>query len=164
MASVFKVFAAVSGAMVLMASVVSADPLPESEIRAAMATAERMLVESGVNGAGYSATPLPQVERVSPSHINIQGNDGAYVDGKIYISESAIADCQGLILLHEIVHDATIKLGLFKAVPNDRIRDMIEALADQMTETAAQDPYRPGCVTHRNREISSAELISLAMN
>ena len=163
MASVFRAIAAICGAIVLLSASACADPLPESEIRAAMATVERMLLDSGVNVAGYSATPVPHVERVSPAHIYMQGNDGAYVGGRIYISESAIADCRGLILLHEIVHDATVKLGLFKAVPNDRIRDLIEALADQVTEAAAQNPYRPGCVTHRNRDISTAELVNLAM-
>ena len=127
-----------------------------------MTQAEELLLRTGVAVVGYSSTDAPRVETVSRSHVMLFGNDGAFVAGHIYLNEDAIRDCQGLNLLHEMVHDATMKFRLFRTVSNAQVREMIEALADQVTAMAAENPYRPRCVTQRHFDISGAELASLA--
>ena len=139
-----------------------AEPLAEQTVRQAMAQAETLMLEQGINVKGYAQTTPPVTERVTPSHIYLQGNDGAFVDGRIYLNASAIADCQSLNLLHEIVHDATVKFRLFQRTPNHAVRALIEALADRIASAAALDPYRPGCLPRRRFEFSTAELASLA--
>ena len=140
-----------------------ADELSQNEIKSVMAHAEILLGQSGINVVGYKDSPPPKVELVSSEHIFLQGNDGAYVAGRIYLNSDGIPGCRDLNLLHETVHDATIRFGLFKTVNNAEIRRMIEALADEIIQTAAENPYRPGCVTHRRVDISTAELVSLAV-
>lgn len=142
---------------------INASELPEPAIRSVMAQAEDLLTRSGVRVVGYKDAAPPTVELVPPDHIFLRGNDGAYVAGRIYLNAKAIEDCQGLNLLHEIVHDVTVRYELFKSVSNAQVRRLIEALADEITEAAAESPYRPGCVTHRHVDISKADLVSLAM-
>ncbi len=149
-------------ALALLASPALAEPLAEQAVRQAMAQAETLMLEQGINVSGYAQTIPPLTERVAPSHLYLQGNDGAFVDGRIYLNASAITGCQSLNLLHEIVHDATVKFRLFKRAPNHEVRALIEALADQFASAAAQDPYRPGCLPRRHFEISTTELASLA--
>ncbi|MEQ1754825.1 MAG: hypothetical protein ABL973_11910 [Micropepsaceae bacterium] len=139
-----------------------ADEVPEPVVKAVMAQTEELLLRSGVDVVGYASTQAPRVETVSRSHVMLFGNDGAFVLGHIYLNGDAILDCQKLNLLHEMVHDATLKFRLFRTVSNGDVRTMVEALADQVTEMAAESPYRPGCVTQRHFGISGAELVSLA--
>lgn len=141
-----------------------AEQLAQSDVQSAMRRVETALTELGVNVPGYGASAPPEAVRAPANHPYLRGNDGGYVAGKIYVSEEAIEDCVELTLVHELVHDATAKYRLFAAVPNERLRDMLEALADRVTEAAAEDPYRPGCLPHRSFEISSLDLASLAMS
>ena len=144
------------------AATASADQIPEPVVRAVMDQAEILLGEAGVNVSGYAHTSAPRVDMVAASHVLLLGNDGAFLPGRIYLNRDGIDDCQHLNLLHEVVHDATVKYHLFRTVSNMEVRAMMEALADQITEMAAQKPYRPGCVTQRHFDISRAELVSLA--
>jgi hypothetical protein len=128
-----------------------------------MAIVEVLLAEQDIDVSGYAGTTPPAVERVAGSHEYLQGNDGGYVDGRIYLNDEVIADCLRLTLVHELVHDATVKHRLFAAVPNDRIRDIFEALADTVTAAAAVEPYRPGCLPQRPILLGSADLASLAL-
>lgn len=140
----------------------AADDVPEPIVRAVMGQAESLLIQAGVNVSGYAQTKAPRVDLVAGTHALLLGNDGAFMSGRIYLNRDGIYDCQHLSLLHEVVHDATVKYRLFRTVPNGQVRLMMEALADQITETAAEKPYRPGCVTQRHFSISTAELVSLA--
>ena len=128
-----------------------------------MTRVEALLRDEGVNVAGYAQSALPAVEFVNASHPYLQGKDGGYVAGHVYINEDAIEACVALIVLHELVHDATVKHRLFASVPNGEIKATIEALADAITEAAAEEPYRPGCLAHRDFALSQTELASLAM-
>lgn len=139
-----------------------AAPLPEFEVRSAMLRVEALLAQFGIDVAGYGQSQVPQAETVSPDHPYIQGNDGGYVDGHVYINDEALSACVGLTLVHELVHDATLKQRLFATVSNDRVEDMFEALADAITQIAAQDPYLPGCLPRRHFSIDRDELVSLA--
>lgn len=132
------------------------------DVRPAMARVEALLTSVGVDVAGYAATEPPAVERSPANHPYLQGNDGGYVPGRIYINEDALEDCLDLTLIHEMVHDASMKFKLFATAPNNRIRDLYEALADAVTFAAAEDPYRPGCLPNRRFEISSLDLPALA--
>ena len=141
----------------------NAAPISPETIRTAMRDVEVRLSARGVEVKGYDASRLPEVEIVPPTHIYLQGNDGGYVDGRIFLSETVNADCMGLALVHELVHDASVKYRLFPHVGNGEIRDMFEALADLVTADAAQDPYRPGCLPDRDFGIAIADLAKLAM-
>lgn len=138
------------------------DLRPSADVRHAMARVEALLRQVGIDVSGYAASAPPTVERSPANHPYLQGNDGGYVPGRIYISEDAIEDCLDLTLIHELVHDASTKFRLFAAAPNDRVRDLFEALADAVTSAAAEDPYRPGCLPSRRFDISSLDLPSLA--
>ncbi len=147
---------------VLTVRAAGAAPLTGQAVRQAMALAESLMLERGFSVSGYGQTTPPLADHVEPSHIYLQGNDGAFVDGRIYLNTDAIEACHSLILLHELVHDATVKFRLFRGVPNQSVHEAIEALADQITSAAAQEPYRPRCLPKRRFEFSTAELASLA--
>ena len=140
-----------------------AEPVPEPVVREAMIRVEALLLQHGISVQGYSQTGAPVVETVPGTHMYLQGQDGAFVAGRIYISADAISACRSLTLVHEIVHDASMKYRLFAGVPDHNVRDMFEALADTITEAAATDPWRPGCLPHRKSGISRSELASLAL-
>jgi hypothetical protein len=139
-----------------------AEPLPDIEVRIAMWQVETLLADLGVDVAGYAQTAAPQAEFAPSDHPYLQGNDGGYVDGRIYINGEAIEDCRGLTLVHELVHDATVKYRLFSSVPNEHVRDMFEALADAVTAIAAEEPYLPGCLPRRRFAASGTDLVALA--
>jgi hypothetical protein len=139
-----------------------AAPFSEPAVRQAMQRTETLMRESGISVPGYSHSLPPQTESVAASHIYLQGNDGAFVAGRIYLNADAIEACRDLTLLHELVHDATVKYRLFQSVPNHAVRNVIEALADRIAGAAALDPYRPGCLPKRRFEYSTAELAGLA--
>jgi hypothetical protein len=158
------VHAAVAAIALLAASCANAgDLLDPLQIRDTMARVETLLHEHGVNVAGYAASAPPTIEFAHPSHAYLQGSDGGFADGRIYVSNEAIEACVDLIVLHELVHDATIKHRLFAAVPNERVKDAIEALADAITAAAAETPYRPGCLPRRHFAWGRTELAKLAM-
>lgn len=144
------------------AQVATATALDESQVRAVMHRAETLLRESGIDVSGYAAGASPQVMIVPTTHVFLQGNDGAWIAGRIYLNEDSVEACQDLTLLHEIVHDATVRHRLFRSVSNNEIRDMIEALADEITYAAAQSPWRPRCLPTREFNVSATELASLA--
>jgi hypothetical protein len=127
-----------------------------------MIRVEALLQNEGVSVAGYAGSDMPAVEFVNASHPYLQGRDGGYIAGHVYVNEGAITACLDLIVLHELVHDATVKYRLFASVPNDQLKDTIEALADAATGAAAQEPYRPGCLPHRRFAVSRTELAALA--
>jgi len=141
----------------------TASALDDSHVRAVMLRAETLLGASGIEVTGYAAGALPQVMVVPATHVFLQGNDGAWIAGRIYLNEDAAEACQDLTLLHEIVHDATVRHRLFRSVSNSEIRDMIEALADEITHAAAQTPWRPRCLPTREFSVPTAELASLAL-
>jgi hypothetical protein len=143
--------------------VASASALDDRQVRTVMLRAETLLRESGIDVAGYAEGALPQVMVVPSTHVFLQGNDGAWIAGRIYLNEDAAEACQDLTLLHEIVHDATVRHRLFRSVSNSEIRDMIEALADEITHAAAQSPWRPRCLPTREFSVPTAELASLAL-
>lgn len=145
-----------------LSSIAGAAPVSTDTVREAMVIVEGLLARQDINVGGYAGTAPPAVERVAASHEYLQGNDGGYVDGRIYLNDEAMADCQHLTLIHELVHDATVKHRLFADVPNSKIRDVLEALADVVTATAAEDPYLPGCLPNRPILVSAADLASLA--
>jgi hypothetical protein len=145
------------------APVASASALDDAQVRTVMLRAETLLRASGIEVQGYAAGASPQVMIVPASHVFLQGNDGAWIAGRIYINEDAAEACQDLTLLHEIVHDATVRHRLFRSVSNSEIRDMIEALADEITHTAAQSPWRPRCLPTHEFSVPTAELASLAL-
>jgi hypothetical protein len=128
-----------------------------------MARVEALMRGQGIDVAGYAASPPPQLEFVSASHPYLQGNDGGYAGGIVYVSDARIEACTDLILVHELVHDATVKHRLFASVPVGELKDAIEALADAVTEAASQSPYRPGCLPHRRFAWETQELAKLAM-
>ncbi|MCE9520804.1 MAG: hypothetical protein K8S25_00045 [Alphaproteobacteria bacterium] len=127
-----------------------------------MTRVEAFMTELGIDVSGYARTREPAVEIVSADHIYLQGNDGAYVDGQVFISEKANADCLALTLVHELAHDATAKYGLFPTIANSELRDAFEYLADTITEAAAQDPYLPGCLPKRHFSFDRAHLVAHA--
>jgi hypothetical protein len=133
------------------------------ELRAAMAKVEALLLERGIVVEGYGRTAPPEVSEVDRAHVFLQGNAGAYIDGRIYLSDAQPADCKPVTLIHELVHDATVKYRLFASVPNARVKMMLEALADDVTAAAAQSPYRPGCLPARTHAVPMADLALLAM-
>ena len=140
-----------------------ASALDDSQIRSVMLRAETLLRASGIEIPGYAAGIPPQVMVVPSTHVFLQGNDGAWIAGRIYLNEDAAEACQDLTLLHEIVHDATVRHRLFRSVANSEIRDMIEALADEITHAAAQSPWRPRCLPTREFSVPTSELASLAL-
>lgn len=137
-------------------------PVSANTVREAMAVVESLLTQHGIDVRGYARTPPPNVERVDASHQYLQGNDGGYIDGRIYLNDAVIEDCLHLTLVHELVHDVSVKHRLFADVPNAKIRDVLEALADVVTAAAAEDPYLPGCLPNRRILVSAADLASLA--
>lgn len=137
-------------------------PLAAGTVREAMLVVESLLARQDISVSGYAWTEPPRVERVPSSHEYLQGNDGGYVDGRIYLNDEVMVDCLHLTLVHELVHDATMKHRLFADVPNARIREVLEAVADVVTAKAAQDPYRPGCLPKRRILLGAADLASLA--
>ena len=132
------------------------------QVREAMAKVEFLLAQQNIDVRGYALTAPPIVERVVPSHEYLQGNDGGYVDGRIYLNGETMSECEPLTLIHELVHDATVKHRLFADVSNSDIRDVLEALADVVTAAAAEEPYLPGCLPKRRILVSEADLASLA--
>lgn len=143
--------------------VTSASALDDSQVRTVMLRAETLLRESGIEVPGYAEGASPQIMVVPATHVFLQGNDGAWIAGRIYLNEDTAEACQDLTLLHEIVHDATVRHRLFRSVSNSEIRDMIEALADEITHAAAQSPWRPRCLPTREFSVPTAELASLAL-
>ncbi|MEQ1864030.1 MAG: hypothetical protein ABL996_05195 [Micropepsaceae bacterium] len=132
------------------------------QVREAMAKVEILLARQNIDVRGYAGTEPPIVERVAASHEYLQGNDGGYVDGRIYLNGESMSECEPLTLIHELVHDATVKHRLFADVSNSDIRDVLEALADMVTAAAAEEPYLPGCLPNRHILVSAADLASLA--
>lgn len=139
-----------------------AEPLYEHNVRAAMANVETLLRNRGIDVSGYREGDAPPVELVLASHPYLQGSDGGYVDGRVYLNGEAMATCTDLTLVHELVHDVSIKHRLFASVGNQEIRSTLEALADEVTADAAQEPYRPGCLPHRRFVYDGGELARLA--
>jgi hypothetical protein len=133
------------------------------DLRALMARVEQLLSAQGISVPGYAQSDAPTLAFVSASHPYLQGSDGGFADARVYVNEDAIEACVDLIVVHELVHDATIKHRLFAAVPNAKVKNALEALADAVTEAAADDPYRPGCLPHRRFAYSGQELARLAM-
>lgn len=148
-------------ALLVAACAAHADDAPD--VADAMARVEALMKRQGIDVAGYAASPPPQLEFVSASHPYLQGNDGGYAGGIVYVSDARIQACTDLILVHELVHDATVKRRLFASVPLGELKDAIEALADAVTEAASQSPYRPGCLPHRRFAWGSEDLAQLAM-
>ncbi|NOT39445.1 MAG: hypothetical protein HOP13_03030 [Alphaproteobacteria bacterium] len=133
------------------------------DLRDTMVRVEALMKGQGVDVAGYATRTPPALEFVNASHPYLQGNDGGYAGGIVYVSNDRIEACTDLILIHELVHDATIKHRLFAAVPLRDLKAAIEALADAVTNAAAENPYRPGCLPHRHFAWESQELAQLAM-
>ena len=138
-----------------------ANPLSPVEVRASMVRVEALLADLGIDVPGYAQSDVPAAELAPPDHPYLQGNDGGFADGQIYINDEAIADCRDLTLVHELVHDASVKYRLFPTVPNDLVRDMFEALADAVTAIAAEEPYLPGCLPDRRFRTTPAEMAGL---
>jgi len=138
-----------------------AESLSPMEVRASMARVETLLADLGIDVSGYAQGAVPQAEMAPPDHPYLQGSDGGYADGRVFINEEAIADCRDLTLVHELVHDASVKYRLFPMVPNVFVRDVFEALADAVTAIAAEDPYLPGCLPNRRFRIAPAEWAGL---
>ena len=157
-----RVFAAAVLVVAALAAPASAGELPAADVKAAMLRVEQTLAVLGVDVAGYASGEAPASEFAPADHPYLQGNDAAFADGRVYLNKDAIEDCRELMLIHELVHDVTVKRRLFATVPNARIRDLLEALADAVVEEAAAEPYRPGCITHRSFGVSIAELARLA--
>ena len=147
--------------LTVVAPSVKADSLSPVEVQISMARVEILLADLGIDVPGYAQSDIPAAELAPPSHPYLQGNDGGFAGGQIYINNEAIAGCRDLTLVHELVHDASVKYRLFPAVPNDLVRDMFEALADAVTAIAAEDPYLPGCLPDRRFRTSPAELAGL---
>jgi len=127
-----------------------------------MAGVEALLARHGIEVAGYAATRAPEIESVPSTHAYLQGNDGGYVDGRIYLNEEINEDCIAVVIVHELVHDASVKYRLFAGVPNAEIKSVLEALADTITAAASEDPFRPGCVRSRRLALGAADLAKLA--
>lgn len=134
-----------------------------ADLRGAMARVEALMAEHGVDVEGYASSAAPVLEFVAPAHPYLQGNDGGYAGGVVYVSDARIEACTDLILIHELVHDATVKHRLFAAVPLRELKDAIEALADAVTAAAAEEPYRPGCLPRRHFAWGTTDLAKLAM-
>lgn len=133
------------------------------DLRDTMARVEALMKGQGIDVTGYGASTAPALEFVTASHPYLQRNDGGYAGGTVYFSQARIEACTDLILIHELVHDATVKHRLFASVPLGELKDAIEALADAVTEAAAESPYRPGCLPHRHFAWEGPELAQLAM-
>jgi hypothetical protein len=146
-------------AAVALAAVAHAE---EVDLPAAMARVEALMKAQGIDVATYAETTPPALEFVNASHPYLQGNDGGYAGRIVYLNEARIEDCTDLILIHELVHDATVKHRLFASVPLSDLKDAVEALADAVTEAAALEPYRPGCLPHRRFAWNAPELAKLA--
>ncbi len=162
MASLFCRSAAAVALWASFGAIAHAEPLPSQKVRVAMAGVEALLVRQGINVAGYADSAPPPVELVPSSDPSLQGNDGGYVDGRIYLNGDGMAECADLTLLHELVHDVTVKHRLFTNVSNADVRTAFEALADSVTAAAADEPYRPGCLPHRRFEVDTASLAAMA--
>jgi len=148
-------------ALLLCAGAAGADE--RFDLRDAMARVEALMKGQGVDVAGYAASAAPKLEFVNAAHPYLQGNDGGYAGGVVYVSAERIDACTDLILIHELVHDATVKHRLFASVPLGELKGAIEALADAVTAAASQEPYRPGCLPHRRFAWGTEELAKLAM-
>ena len=131
-------------------------------LRDTMARVEALMKGQGIDVPGYAASQPPTLEFVSASHPYLQGNDGGYASGHVYVRDDAIEGCTELIVIHELVHDATVKHRLFAAVPLEHLKAAIEALADSVTAAAAVEPYRPGCLPTRQFAWNAPELAKLA--
>lgn len=149
------------GTAVALATPAASEPLPVSDVKAAMSRVEAALARLGIPVTGYAQTEPPPAEIAPSDHLYLQGSDGGYAGGRIYVNSEAIADCLDLTLVHELVHDATVKFRLLASVPNNRIKNAFEALADAVTAAAAEEPYRPGCLPDRHIEISVLDLPAL---
>ena len=132
-------------------------------LRDTMIRVEALMKAQGVDVEGYAASAAPVLEFVSAAHPYVQGNDGGYAGGTVYINNERIEACTDLILIHELVHDATFKHRLFASVPLSELKDAIEALADAVTAAAAEEPARPGCLPHRRFAWGTKELAKLAL-
>ena len=150
--------------MVLLAFACAANADERVDLPGTMARVEALLKGQGIDVAGYAQTPPPTLEFVSAAHPYLQGNDGGYAGGHVYVSEARIEACTDLILIHELVHDATVKHRLFASVPLKHLKAAIEALADSVTAAAAETPYRPGCLPHRQFAWEPPELAKLALS
>ncbi len=155
-----RVFGAIV-ALVIGACAAHADE--RVDLPATMARVEALMKGQGVDVSGYAQTPPPTLEFVSASHLYLQGNEGGYAGGHVYVSTDAIEACTDLIVIHELVHDATVKHRLFASVPLENLKAAVEALADSVTEAAAQSPYRPGCLAARHFAWKAPELAKLAL-
>jgi hypothetical protein len=145
-----------------VATAAAAAPVSDADVRAAMQRTEALMGALGIDVSGYARSPLPPVELVPAGHPYVQGNDGGYVAGHVYLNREGAPACTDLALLHELVHDATVKHDLFAHVSNDKVRDMFEALADAVTAIAAEEPYRPGCLPRRAFDVDTPTLVALA--
>jgi hypothetical protein len=139
-----------------------AESLVVHDVRLAMTHVETLLVRQGIDVTGYAATQPPQVAIVPPSDPVLRGNDGGYVNGRVYVNAEAAPACGDLVLVHELVHDVTVKHRLFTKVSNAEVRDAVEALADSVTAAAADEPYRPGCLPRRRFGLDAATLAAMA--
>jgi hypothetical protein len=157
-----RTFAIAAMTIAVFAAPAQTEELPRAEVKAAMLRVERTLSAMGIEVAGYAAGDAPVSELAAPDHPYLQGNDGGYVDGRVYISTDAIEDCRELTLIHELVHDATVRRRLFATAPDARVKDLLEALADAVVAASAEEPYRPGCLPRRTFETATAELVQLA--
>ncbi len=151
------------GAIMVLLTFACTANADELDLGATMARVEALMKGQGVDVSGYAQTPPPTLEFVSASHLYLQGNDGGYAGGIVYVSTDAIEACTDLILIHELVHDATVKHRLFASVPLENLKAAVEALADSVTAAAAIQPYRPGCLPRRQYAWKAPELAKLAL-
>jgi hypothetical protein len=149
-------------ALVVLLAPLRAEPIAPGEVKTAMARVEAILAAMNIRVSGYAAGEAPAAELAPAEHLDLQGNDGGYVDGRVYVSEQSIEACRDLTLVHELVHDATVKHRLFASLANAELRPAMEALADAVTARAAEDPYRPGCLPNRALALANTELAKLA--
>ncbi|MFM9864186.1 MAG: hypothetical protein ACKVRO_11320 [Micropepsaceae bacterium] len=158
-----RIFGATMAAAAAVFCALAAKAQDAVDLRDTMARVEAHMKGQGIDVAGYGASTPPALEFVTASHPYLQGNDGGYAGGTVYVSDARIDACTDLILIHELVHDATVKHRLFAAVPLEHLKAAIEALADSVTAAAAESPYRPGCLPRRHYAWGPQDLAKLAM-
>jgi hypothetical protein len=157
-----RIFGATMATIAALFCATAAGAQEPIDLAAAMARVEALMKGQGIDVAGYAVSTPPALEFVSPSHPYLQGNEGGYAGGIVYVSDERIEACTDLILIHELVHDATVKHRLFASVPLAQLKNAIEALADAVTSAAAESPYRPGCLPRRHFAWGTAELAQRA--
>lgn len=120
------------------------------DVRAAMERTEAILIEQGYQAHGYARTAAPEVLFVE----DLPNRDwGHYQPGAVVLSLAQPADCIEMSLVHELSHDATVKMLLIdpgSPMGADEVKARYERIAELVENHMADEgKWLPGCLLRR---------------